>query len=315
MNLEILVAGIVFVMIAAGLWAADTLFRYPLLETNSTLQIVFFEHIVLVVMIALLQIAVPRWRFAYIKGSLLPFILIGVLGSAIGTLAFTKAFTLMNPTIVILLQKLQPIVAITLSVILLKEKLQKHFVLWASVSLIGSIVMIAPDIIELWSEEAVWHYDPKLIAILLGYGSALLAVVAWGASTVYGRKLTMMGYNTMQIMSGRFSLALVALTVAMLCYGEHFTLSEGSFVSLFYMVLLSGLLGMFIYYKGLERIPARYGTIAELFFPVSAVAINWVAFDATLTPQQITGAVMLVGGALMMSREPKQALPAEPVTA
>ncbi|GEA49485.1 EamA family transporter [Vibrio inusitatus NBRC 102082] len=308
-------AGIVFIMIAAGLWAADTLFRYPLLETNSTLQIVFFEHIVLVVMIALLQVAVPRWRFAYIKGSLLSFILIGVLGSAIGTLAFTKAFTLMNPTIVILLQKLQPIVAISLSVLLLKEKLQKHFVLWASVSLIGSIVMIAPDIVELLSEGSVWHYDPKLIAILLGYGSALLAVLAWGASTVYGRKLTLMGYNTMQIMSGRFSLALVTLTIVMLCYGEHFTLSEGSFDNLFYMVLLSGLLGMFIYYKGLERVPARYGTIAELFFPVSAVVINWVAFDATLTSQQIAGAVLLVGGALMMSREPKQVLPSEPAAA
>ncbi|CAM4017419.1 DMT family transporter [Vibrio neonatus] len=300
-------AGIIFVMIAAGLWAADTLFRYPLLESNSTLQIVFFEHLVLVVIIALLQIMVPRWRFAYIKGSLFSFILIGVIGSAIGTLAFTKAFTLMNPTIVILLQKLQPIVAISLSVILLKEKLQKHFLLWASVSLLGSIVMISPDIMALWSENSVWHYNPKLMAILLGYGCALLAVVAWGASTVYGRKLTIMGYNTMQIMSGRYTFALFTLTIAMLGYGEQFSLSQGSFSHLFYMVMLSGLLGMFIYYKGLERIPARYGTIAELFFPVSAVVINWVAFDVTLTPQQIVGAVLLVGGALMISREPKQA--------
>ncbi|OBT08574.1 hypothetical protein A9264_04895 [Vibrio sp. UCD-FRSSP16_10] len=308
-------AGIIFVMIAAGLWAADTLFRYPLLETNNTLQIVFFEHIVLVVIIALLQILVPRWRFAYIKGSLFAFILIGVFGSAIGTLAFTKAFTLMNPTIVILLQKLQPIVAISLSVILLKEKLQKHFLLWASISLLGSIIMIAPDIIELWSKESVWHYDPKLIAILLGYASALLAVVAWGASTVYGRKLTMMGYNSMQIMSGRFTLALVALTVVMLWQKQPFTLSDGSFINLFYMVMLSGLLGMFIYYKGLEKIPARYGTIAELFFPVSAVAINWFAFDATLTPLQIIGAALLVGGALMISREPKQSVQNELVAA
>ncbi|CAM2776736.1 DMT family transporter [Vibrio rarus] len=301
-------AGIFFVMIAAGLWAADTLFRYPLLENNSTLQIVFFEHIVLVVIIALLQIAVPKWRFAYIKGSLLPFIIIGVFGSAIGTLAFTKAFTLMNPTIVILLQKLQPIVAISLSVILLKEKLQRHFLLWASISLLGSLVMIAPDIVALLEQESVWHYDPKLVTILLGYGSALLAVMAWGASTVYGRKLTMMGYNSMQIMSGRFTLALFTLVFAMLGYGEQFTLAEGSFSHLLYMVILSGLLGMFIYYKGLERIPARYGTIAELFFPVSAVAINWFAFDVTLTIQQVIGAIFLVGGALMMSREPKQSI-------
>lgn len=309
-------AGIIFVMLAAGLWAADTLFRYPLLETNSTLQIVFFEHVVLVVIVAALQILVPKWRFAYIKGSLFAFLLIGVLGSAIGTLAFTKAFSLMNPTIVILLQKLQPIVAISLSVILLNEKLHRHFIVWAGISLLGSIVMIVPDIIELGSDATIWHYSPQLIAILLGYGSALLAVFAWGASTVYGRKLTLMGYNTMQIMSARFTLALITLTLAMLFYGEAFTLSQGSLSSLVYMVLLSGLLGMFLYYKGLERIPARYGTIAELFFPVSAVVINWFAFDATLTPAQIFGAVMLVGGALMLSREPNskpENLPVHPV--
>lgn len=297
-------AGIIFVMLAAGLWAADTLFRYPLLETNSTLQIVFFEHLVLVLILAVLQLAVPKWRFAYIKGSIFAFILIGVFGSAIGTLAFTKAFSLMNPTIVILLQKLQPIIAISLSVLLLKEKLQRHFIQWAAISLLGSIVMIAPDISALLSSESVWYYNPQIMAVLLGYGSALIAVVAWGASTVYGKKLTLLGYNSVQIMQTRFSLGLVALTFIMLFYGEAFTLSTGSMSSLVYMVLLSGLLGMFLYYKGLERIPARYGTIAELFFPVSAITINWFAFDATLTTPQIVGAIMLVGGALMLSKEP-----------
>lgn len=297
-------AGILLVMLAAGLWAADTLFRYPLLESNSTLQIVFFEHLLLVLMLGMAQIFIPKWRFSYIKGTLFAFVLIGIFGSAIGTLAFTKAFSLMNPTLVILLQKLQPIVAISLSVVLLKEKLQKHFILWAAISLIGSIVMIAPDIVELLHEEAVWHYSPQIIAILTGYGCALLAVVAWGASTVYGRKLTLKGYNSVQIMSGRFTLGFLVLTLAMAYSGDTFSLSEGSFSSLFYMVLLSGLFGMFIYYKGLERIPARYGTIGELFFPVSAVAINWYAFDATLSAPQIIGAIMLVGGALMLSREP-----------
>ncbi|WP_261815672.1 DMT family transporter [Vibrio gallicus] len=296
--------GIILVMLAATLWAADTLFRYPLLEHNSTLQIVFYEHLILVLILAAIQIFVPKWRFSYIKGTLFGFVLIGIFGSAIGTLAFTKAFSLMNPTIVILIQKLQPIVAISLSVILLKEKLQKHFLLWSSVSLLGSIVMIAPDILALLHEEATWHYTPEVIAILSGYGCALLAVIAWGASTVYGRKLSLTGYSSVQIMSGRFALGLIFLCFAMGYSTEQVSLSEGSLSSLVYMVLLSGLLGMFIYYKGLERIPARYGTIAELFFPVSAVAINWYVFDATLTIPQMFGAIMLIGGALMLSREP-----------
>ncbi len=299
-------AGILLVMLAAALWAADTLFRYPLLENNSTLQIVFFEHLVLVVCIAALAVIRPQWRFKYIKGTLFGFLLIGLFGSVVGTLAFTKAFSLMNPTLVILLQKLQPIVAISLSVILLKEKVSRYFVVCAIVSLTGSIIMIAPDIAALSSADTMWYYNPAITAILLGYGCALIAVCAWGASTVYGRKLTLSGYNSVQIMTGRFGLAFIALTILMLMEGEAFQLHSGDGLNLVYMVLLSGLIGMFVYYKGLERIPARFGTLAELFFPVAAVALNWWFLDISMTSYQIVGAVLLIGGTLLMSHDPVQ---------
>jgi drug/metabolite transporter (DMT)-like permease len=306
--LEIIVAGILLVMFAAALWAADTLFRYPLLENNSTLQIVFFEHLVLVVCVLGLAVAKPSWRFKYQKGTLFGFLLIGLFGSVIGTLAFTKAFSLMNPTIVILLQKLQPIVAISLSVILLKEKISKHFIWCAIISLSGSVLMIAPDIVALSHSDSLWYYNPAIAAILLGYGCALLAVCAWGASTVYGRKLTLSGYNSVQIMTGRFGIAFVALTMLMLFNGESFTLHAGDEMNLLYMVLLSGLIGMFVYYKGLERIPARFGTLAELFFPVAAVGLNWWLLDISLTSYQMVGAALLIGGTLLMSSDPARKL-------
>jgi drug/metabolite transporter (DMT)-like permease len=304
--LEIIVAGILLVMFAAALWAADTLFRYPLLENNSTLQIVFFEHLVLVACIAVLAMSKPNWRFRYIKGTAFAFLLIGLFGSVIGTLAFTKAFSLMNPTIVILLQKLQPIVAISLSVILLKEKISKHFIACAVLSLSGSLLMIAPDIVALSHSDSMWYYNPAITAILLGYGCALLAVCAWGASTVYGRKLTLSGYNSAQIMTGRFGLAFIALTFLMLISGESFQLHAGDELNLLYMVVLSGLIGMFLYYKGLERIPARFGTLAELFFPVAAVGLNWWLLDISLTGYQLSGAGLLIGGTLLLSRDPVQ---------
>ncbi|MEZ8822811.1 DMT family transporter [Vibrio amylolyticus] len=296
-------AGIILIMIAASLWAADTLIRYPLLENNSTLQIVFFEHVVLIAIAIAIQLLLPKHRFRYIKGSLFAFMLIGVFGSAIGTLAFTKAFTLMNPTLVILLQKLQPIIAISLSVILLKEKLQRHFIIWASVSLVGSVIMIAPDILTLTQQSTTWYYNPEIMAIILGYASALIAVIAWGSSIVYGKKLSLMGYSTLQIMTGRFSVAFVTLCMLMLGFNESFVISKPDFTNLIFMVLLSGLFGMYLYYRGLATTPARYATIAELFFPVAAVIINWVAFDVELTKWQFVGAGLLIGGTLMLSRE------------
>jgi drug/metabolite transporter (DMT)-like permease len=92
----------------------------------------------------------------------------------------------------------------------------------------------------------------------------------------------------------------------MLISGESFQLHAGDELNLVYMVLLSGLIGMFLYYKGLERIPARFGTLAELFFPVAAVGLNWWLLDISLTGYQLSGAGLLIGGTLLLSRDPVQ---------
>ncbi|MFQ3230259.1 DMT family transporter [Reinekea sp.] len=296
--------GILLIMLAATLWAADTLIRYPLLETNSTLQIVFYEHLLLVIVLAGILLLNRRTKFPFKKEAVIPFLFIGVLGSALGTLAFTKAFTMMNPTLVILLQKLQPVVAISMAAFILGEPLRKRFALWALVSLSGSILMIAPDIKALL-QTSQWFYDPALKNIALATGSALVAVFVWGSSTVFGRKLTLLGYKSHQIMSGRFSLGFITLLFLMVIYQENFLLSAGSLPKLSLMVAMSGLLGMWLYYQGLKRIPARYGTIGELFFPVAAVMINWLLLDIPLTWQQAVGGAVLILGSIMVTREPR----------
>ncbi|RMF05713.1 hypothetical protein D6764_04040 [Candidatus Woesearchaeota archaeon] len=51
---------------------------------------------------------------------------------------------------------------------------------------------------------------------------------------------------------------------------------------------------MLIYYYGLKRVQAMYATIAELFFPVSAVALDYVVNGSVLSPVQAFSAVVLV---------------------
>ena len=60
------------------------------------------------------------------------------------------------------------------------------------------------------------------------------------------------------------------------------------------MILLSGVLGMFFYYRGLKMIPAKVCTLAELFFPLCDVIVNWLYLNSTLDWIQIIGAVILV---------------------
>ena len=288
--------GILFVIVAGVLWAIDTIIRYPLLFSGvSAERIVFTEHLFLSIIFIPLLLKDAKKIGSIKLSTAFYFIIIGVCGSAIGTLTFTKAFMLINPSLVILLQKLQPVVAISLASVLLGEKIKKEFILWAAVALIGGLLISSPDIMPglmhldfsmaLLSQKAIW-----------GYTLALIAVVSWGASTVGGKKLSGQGYDEIQIMGGRFVLGLVFMTFYLYYKfgGISLDWNGATYGKILLMVLLSGIAGMYFYYKGLKLISARACALAEMFFPFSAVIINWVFLGAKLMPVQILGAALLV---------------------
>ena len=287
--------GTLFIVIATLLWALDTLIRYPLLAAGlSAIQIVFLEQLVLLLFTTLwLRLrGQPLWPFS--RRDLPSLLVIGGLGQAIGTLAFTQAFAYLNPTLVILLQKLQPVVAISLSAMILKERIHARYLMCAALAIVGSLLIVAKDISALLFYDA-WHYTDQTSMRIFGYLLALLAVFSWGASTVFGKQLSLAGHHPAQIMHGRFLCGFVVLLpflIAGLPTMPPPTLNQvGMIVA---MVLLSGFLGMLFYYQGLRRVQSKQSALAEMAFPVMAGLINWLALDMTLTPIQILGGAILL---------------------
>jgi drug/metabolite transporter (DMT)-like permease len=311
------VTGTLFVLFATFFWALDTLIRYPLLEAGlSPIQIVFTEHLLLVLgMSSWLLLRRQRiWQFT--KRDWPALLVIGGLGSAIGTLAFTEAFSYMNPTLVILLQKLQPLVAISLAAWVLKEKIPVTFVLCAVFALTGSFLIMYDDLSVLFASEG-WHYSAELTRRLMGYGFTLVAVFSWGASTVFGKKLAIAGHSSAQIMNGRFAVGLIVL-LPFFAMGVPFEtsidLSLGRKILL--MVVISGVLGMVFYYQGLKRIESKHSALAEMGFPIMAGLINWVVLGFALTPLQIVGGVLLIFASFAVHITPRSNIepPLETVT-
>lgn len=304
--------GTLYVLLACVLWALDTLIRYPLLAAGlSSLQLVFLEHaLLLAMMLAMGRVLNVRlWPFG--RRDLLPLLVIGGLGSALGTVAFTQAFSLMNPTLVILLQKLQPIVAVSLSAWVLGERISRGFIAYLAVCLVGSLLLMWEDLLPFIGGER-WFYQPGLLARLAGYGLTLLAVLSWGASTVFGKQLSQRGYGTSALMSGRFAVGLLCLlpwVLALQPDALQVAPAQLGWVAL--MVLISGLLGMAFYYHGLKRIASRHSALAEMCFPVAAGLVNWVFLGFALTPLQCLGALLLVGASLLVhwpGRMPRSAV-------
>jgi drug/metabolite transporter (DMT)-like permease len=297
--------GITFIFFACLLWAADTLIRYPLLFGGSSAQqIVLFEHLILVVIIIGVFVIQRRKLKFLSRKTIVPFIVIGIFGSALGTLAFTQAFFLANPTVVILLQKLQPLVAVTLASLVLKENISPRFFLWLGLALLGSLLLIWPDFKTLLSslEEGSIQGSNKA---LWGYVLALFAVVSWGAATVFGKKLSSEGLDSVDLMAGRFSFGLIGmLPFAWVTPSLITSIDIGIFQKIAVLALMSGFIGMYFYYQGLKRIPAHWATLAEMFFPVAAIFINWLFLNVGMTQVQLIGAVTLVAASTMVQVRP-----------
>ena len=58
------------------------------------------------------------------------------------------------------------------------------------------------------------------------------------------------------------------------------------------LALVTGLVAVLLYYYGLRRTTASVASVAELTFPIVAIAVGYLAFDATLTSSQLAGVVL-----------------------
>ncbi len=294
-------AGTFLVILACLFWGMDTLIRYPLVERGiHPVTIVFYEHIVLVAIFSLGVIGSFK-RIGELKiADVFSFLIVGGLGSAVATVAFTEAFQTLNPTLVILLQKFQPVVAILLSSLILREEIQKPFIFWAMFCLVGGLLISSPDIVRFYH---LLKSDLSLVTsdqALKGYGLVGISILGWCSSTVFGKRLTTVGFDTKSIMAGRFLCGLVAL-MPFVKWDKSLILPEGEdYLRILIMVLISGAIAMWFYYQGLKRLSAKTTAIAEMFFPFFAVMVNWFFLGKQLTDLQLLGGVILILGSLVI---------------
>ncbi|MBT4792424.1 MAG: DMT family transporter, partial [Halobacteriovoraceae bacterium] len=182
--------GFFLVLAACAFWALDSLVRYPLVNGGvDAFAIVFYEHLILsVIFLVVFFKSLPKIWDSKLS-HLFYFFMIGGVGSALATLAFTRAFYFLNPSLVILLQKFQPVIAISLARIVLKEKVQRVFILWALVCLAGALLISYEDILNLYTSEK--NISELLLhpGALQGYILVFISVFGWGAATVFGKKL------------------------------------------------------------------------------------------------------------------------------
>jgi drug/metabolite transporter (DMT)-like permease len=292
--------GPIFIILACLLWAFDTLIRYPMIGRGvSAIDIVFFEHLILLLpSLIVLKVRKFAWR-KIDKMDAFSLLVIGGGGSAAATYFFTKSFLLLNPSVVIVLQKFQPVVAILLTKYVLSEKLDRSFLAWASLSMVGAILLSYTDVQQVLGLSTYSHlvgFD-----LFWAYLMVFLSIFLWGASTVFGRRLAVRHYHFTEIAALRFIFAFICLLPFSATIQWTNQVDQLQFqLNILTMVLLSGIMAMSFYYWGLKSVSAKNSSLLELFFPLFAIVINWVFLNKELEWFQILGALLLLFSSTML---------------
>ena len=278
---------ILLVILGSILWGTDSLFRRPLTQELSPVTIVFLEHCILcVVMIPVLCRMRSRVLMVDAKEWLsLSFIAVG--GSVAATSLFTFSIKYGNPSVTVLLQKTQPILTILLARWLLHERPGRQFWYWLPIALSGAYLVSATN----W-QEGFTYESVQTMSIVAALGASAL----WGTSTVFGRYVAAR-MPAVTLTGLRFVIALPVLVVMFFLQPVGLRSMPSTLASrgaVIAMALIPGLLALVLYYKGLQTTIASMASIAELAFPVTAVAANWLFLGIHLTEAQLLGGSLLV---------------------
>ncbi len=287
-SISIPVLGALAIAFAAMLWGIDGVLLRPSLYHLDVAVVVFLEHAIAFAYMSTLLVYERKELKKLNLRDWGAFFWVGLFGGAIGTMAITSALFMVQfvkLSVVILLQKLQPLFAITVAAIVLRERPRKNFFLWAAVAIIGSYFLTfgfsPPD-----------PANATFIAAML----SLLAAFAWGSSTVFSKRaIEKVNFRVgTYLRFGMTTLIMFIVVISMNKLSYFADVTQINLLTLLLIAFTTGGVAIFIYYYGLKRVPASKSTIYELAMPATVIIGEFLIYGETLLPGQWLGTVLLL---------------------
>ena len=296
------VPGVVLIAVAAAMWGTDPIIRKTMSGTTSATTIVFGEHVILVLCTlpflrpALRAVFRAGWR--YVAAA----VVVGAGASAVATILFTDALIGHSDFITpVVIQKIQPFIAIGAAALLLGERARPGF--WW---------FFLPAVAGFWLVNQPQPLHPSangLVVVAEATGAALF----WGLGTVLGRYLSR-ELEFQHILSLRFFFGLLASSLALLVMHAPAYSNGHDSVLILYLALVTGLLALSLYYYGLQRTPAMVASLAELTYPAVAIVAGIYAYDQQLRWTQWVGVGLILGAVTLLPMQRRRVVDEPPHT-
>jgi len=292
------IIGAILISFAAILWGLDGVVLTPRLYNLNVGFVVFLLHAIPFVMMNAFLFREYKYLMKFSGRDFFVLVLIAFFGGAVGTLAIVKALFLVNfehLSVIVILQKLQPVFAIILAAVLLRERMKKNFFFWAGLAVVASYFL------------TFGLHLPDFQSGSVGYAAlyAFLAAFSFGSATVFG-KMILKKYKFTTATFYRFGFTAVLMLLYVLIWdkvGQFFEVTLANLIVFLIIAVTTGSGAIFIYYYGLKRVKASVSTILELFFPVSAIVFDYLVNGHVLSVVQWIAAIFLVGAVIKISWE------------
>jgi drug/metabolite transporter (DMT)-like permease len=227
-------------------------------------------------------------------------VVVGAGASAVATILFTDALIGHSDYITpVVIQKVQPFIAIGAAALLLGERPRPGF--WW---------FFLPAVAGFWLVNQASPLHPSasgLVVVAEATGAALL----WGLGTVLGRYLSR-ELEFQHILSLRFFFGLLASSLALLVMHAPAYSNGHDSVLILYLALVTGLLALGLYYYGLQRTPAMVASVAELTYPAVAIIAGIYAYDQHLRWSQWVGVALIVGSVTLLPMQRRRVVTEPP---
>lgn len=283
------------------MWGLDGIVLTPQLYNLNIGFVVFIVHFIPFVIMNLFLFREYRNLNILNGKDILLLILVALLGGALGTMAIVKALFLVefqNLSVVVLLQKLQPVFAIALAYFFLKEKMRENFYLWAGIAVIASYFLTfglrLPDF-STGSNTA------------LAAGFSLVAAFSFGAATVAGKGvLRKLSFYAATFYRYGFTTIIMLIFISITGHLREFEVATPhNWLIILIISLTVGSGAIFLFYYGLRKVPAMLSTICELFFPLSAIVFDYIFNHRMLSPIQWLSAAVMLYAIIKLSLSPQ----------
>jgi drug/metabolite transporter (DMT)-like permease len=290
--------GLIFIIIAAVCWGFSAVVLIPRLYNLPVVFVVFLQHAIPLALLTPIFFKEYKTFFKLHNRDIFILCIIALFSGVIGTMAIVKALFLVhfhNLSVVVLIQKVQPIFAIILAAIFLKESIGKKFIFWSIFVFLG-IYLITFGL----NHPSIILNETNIDAYLL----SILSALSFALNTVLGKHLTKtVSYKT--ITFSRFFLGTIFSAIFCLISGQFLNfdlITMNNLLILLVIFVAGGPISMFLYYYGLKYVKASTAAIGEMALPFSVIILDYTINNERLSLIQWCGAIIIIIGIFIISQ-------------